>query len=264
MDKESMAMLQNKRQEFRCNQVVKAVNKEKDLRERELSYENNQFKARLQKLIDKRKELNLDPIKTRELEMLMVPGLRAKSRGPSPERKISPGILPGLRVTDDAGKDVFVTDLSCSTKHIVEDNKVVVDLLQSSIDRASADRNSDVEEGVTLEGNGQDKSVLHDDILPGLKTAAISVDSSTAETLPNYPTQSGTQKARKISEGLGGGTVLQPCYEGTNQPSIFKKSASDLRAKLGNVQQWLSDIEVDTNRNETRLKQRSKRHSTSS
>lgn len=116
-DKESLALLENKRHEFRCNQVVKAMNKEKDLRERELLHERNQIRARLQKLIEKRKELNLDPTKTRELQMYLSAGIRAKNRGKSPQKKGSTGKIPQIIETDENGNDVFITNFGRSDKN---------------------------------------------------------------------------------------------------------------------------------------------------
>ena len=249
-DKESMAMLQNKRQEFRCSQVVRAVNKEKNLRERELSHESKQFEAKLQKLIDKRKELNLDSTKTRELEMFLSPRLRTKSRCPSPERKVSPGALPGLKVTDDAGNDVFVTNFSRLA------------IACGGIENAATnfgDGNNNGKEVKTLEvykkliksketekgkndnrgkgGSDMGKTLQEDTVHTKLRS----------KTIPVEKRQETSLEAEK-SGGLN-----------TVRTHAFRRSASDLQVKLSNVQQWLNAMETVTE-----SKPFVKRHSTSS
>lgn len=260
MDKESMAVLQNKRQEFRCNQVMKAVKKERDLRERELSYESNQFKARLQKLIDKRKELNLDPVKTRELELLLVPRLRMKSRGPSPERKIS---LPGFKVTDDTDNDVFLTNLQYPKKNVVTNNDEGINLQQKFYGRTSTDQidNNNGEEASVLEGQGETRSVKLENIVTGVMMDDEDEDGDANHILRDDSAQGCKQRTRKISQNSGRGIKPPPAYDDMKQRYAYRKSSSEFQAKLGNVQQWLSDMESETKRTDSKAKQCSKRHS---
>ena len=263
MDKESTAVLQNKRQEFRYNQVMKAVNKERDLRERELSYESNQFKARLQKLIDKRKELNLDPAKTRQLELLLVPRLKKKSRGTSPERKIS---LPSFKVTDDTGNDVFLTNINHPTKNIVANNYEDINLLQKVNHRTSADQiDNDCDENANaLEGQEEKRSMKQENIVTGLMKDDDDKGGDSSDILRDDSPQSCEQGTRKISQNSGRGIQPQPVRDNMKQTRAYRKSSSEFQAKLENVQQWLSDLESDAKSTEGKAKQCKKRHSFSS
>ncbi len=99
-DKEAIALFQNKRQEIRCSQLVNAVNKEQSMRERELLHETHHFETKLWKLVQKRKELRLDPARTRELEVFLNPGLRSKVNMQS--NASSPNKLEKIIATQDS------------------------------------------------------------------------------------------------------------------------------------------------------------------
>jgi len=265
-DKESMALQQNKRQEFRFSQVVKAVNKERDLRERELSHESNQFKARLQKLIDKRKELNLDPLKTRELELLLGPGFRTKSRCRSPERKVSPMALPGFGVAGDSGSNMFVTSPRNSEQDIAMNNNDGEILMENAVERASASQKYiGCEEGiVVLEGHGNEKPIKRKDILTGVTKDAGIENSDVAGIGRNYSSQSHRTRARKISQYARREMELKSGCRDTRHLPPLRKTNSELHVKLDNVQQWLSDMDIEAKPFLRKPIACTKRHSTSS
>ena len=265
-DKESMALQQNKRQEFRFTQVVKAVNKERDLRERELSHESNQFKARLQKLIDKRKELNLDPLKTRELELLLGPGFRAKSRCRSPERKVSSMALPGYGVADDCRNNLFVTSPRYSVNDIAMNNNDGEILMENAVERASASqKDTGCEEGiVSLEGHGNEKSVKRKDILTGLSKDAGIENSDVVGIARNFSSQSHRIRTRKISQYTRREMELKSGCRDTRHLPPLRKTNSELLVKLDNVQQWLGNMDIEARPSSRTPIVCKKRHSTSS
>eukprot|EP00794_Sanderia_malayensis_P005276 gene5276-5943_t len=148
-DKEAVALFQNKRHEIRCNQVINAVNKEQNLRERELRHETHHFQMKLWKLVQTRKELCLDPIRTRELEVFLNPEINRKiNKSPSRFNRANgadkqavaakhllqqsderPGMVladtedPPVNVGHDSGvvdEDVFVTKLPQNSAPQVE------------------------------------------------------------------------------------------------------------------------------------------------
>lgn len=231
-DKESMALLENKRQEFRYNQVVRAVNKEKNLRERELSHERNHFKTRLHNLIEKRKELNLDPTKTKQLEVFLSPRGRNKNRLASPERKASPGMVQKLDVIGDAGNNVFLTNAGRSAKHeIVADCYGGTDLKNASLGQNIVDQN-----GTDLR-----------------------------EVTPAFAADGRVYQAKQVQKKVSHEQKTEIKIESSSQAdgrlrksNALRRSVSDLQMKLGHVQQWLHVLETG---NET--KALTKRHSVS-
>ena len=228
-----MALLQNKRQEFRCNQVVKAVSKEQSLRQRELSHESNHFKARLSKLIEKRKELKLDKAKTQELEMLLNPGLGNKIRAQSPARKLSPALtLPGA--TERSETFVFMT----TAKHPVAKKLSVHERNPDEIETTT--RISTEVENVPKQKATETNVKITKDFVEkdqNDNTAAQRTRPETNHHSVHLKTPDAEARPRSISETQNDATEMKA--------RALQRSTSDMNVKIINVKQWLKDLEGD-------------------
>eukprot|EP00795_Rhopilema_esculentum_P012542 gene12542-3237_t len=243
-DKEAMALLQNKRQEFRCNLVLKAVNKEQNIRERELSHESSQFKVRLQKLIQKRKELNLDPMKTRELELFLNPGLKSKVVSQSPLKKVSSCTIQESQLTKEIDNKTFVTKMkqeSNSSDQISGERRAAV--------KEHETRQRDCNNGENTRGQGVMEDTTHSPFIPPLDRAQKQYSKS-SQSLNNNNTNS-TSDAVVETMPLKGGKWLSFIEKGMKgdpemtdlKARALKRSASNLQLKIGNVQQWLEEMD---------------------
>eukprot|EP00112_Aurelia_sp_Birch-Aquarium-sp1_P004568 Seg1518.4 transcript_id=Seg1518.4/GoldUCD/mRNA.D3Y31 product="hypothetical protein" protein_id=Seg1518.4/GoldUCD/D3Y31 len=243
-DKEAMALLQNKRQEFRCNQVVKAVSKEQSLRQRELSHESKHFKARLSKLIEKRKELKLDKAKTQELEMLLNPGLGNKIRAQSPARKLSPALIsPGA--TERSQTFVFMT----TPKHPVAKKLSVPARIPNEIEttaRISAKVEKEPRQKATDTNVKVAKDIFEDDqnektvaerARPETNHHSVHLKVPDADSV-HLKTPDAEARPRSVSEAQNDATEMKA--------RALQRSTSDMNVKIVNVKQWLKDLEGDS------------------
>ena len=232
-DKEAMALLQNKRQEFRCNQVVKAVSKEQSLRQRELSHESNHFKARLSKLIEKRKELKLDKARTQELEMLLNPGLGNKIRAQSPARNLSPALaLPG--VTERSETFVFMT----TAKHPVA-KKLSVPTRNPNEIETTPRITTEIDNEPKQEANDANVKITKDFIEEDRNdnTTALRTQPETNHRSVHLKTPDVEARPRSVSETQNDATEMKA--------RALQRSTSDMNVKITNVKQWLRDMEGD-------------------
>ena len=83
MDKEAVTICRNKIEEIRCNQVFAAVDKEKELKERQFIHDRRQYLAKLETVINKRKEFQLDSRRTLELELYLKSSKLGKAEADS-------------------------------------------------------------------------------------------------------------------------------------------------------------------------------------
>ena len=243
-DKEAMALLQNKRQEFRCNLVLKAVNKEQNIRERELSHESSQFKVRLQKLIQKRKELNLDPMKTRELELFLNPGLKNKVVCQSPLRKVSPDTIHESQFTKEIDNKTFVTKMkqeSNSSDQISDEKRATV--------KEHETKQRDCNNGENTRGQGGTDDTTRSPLIPPLDRAQKQY-SKISQSLNSNNANSTSDAAVETMPSKGGKSLSFTEKGAKGDPEMtdlkaraLKRSASNLQLKIGNVQQWLEEMD---------------------
>ncbi len=276
-DKEAVALFQNKRQEIRCNQVINAVNKEQNLRERELMHEAHHFKTKLWKLVQKRKELRLDPIMTKELELFLNSDLRkkvAKSPNKRDRKQTAKSNAADssklVACNNDASEDVFVTKMfknSGKELHELNGTKNVsrYPILPVAKPTKQLPAVMSNKEGVDKEYKNPDKLPTKITGTSGLtsvqqerKTSKIKLP-SIRQRFPSLASLPGLQTAHVASEEERNrfDTQANDGKGGMNnhfcktKAHFLKRSMTEMNLSINNNKQWINVLNGQSNLDET-------------